>query len=120
MPEVVEGDSNFIQPDEIIPSSRRTAETLRLLWNERRLIARVTLISLILSILLAFLIPKRYESTTLLMPPDQQSESGVAMMAAVLGKFDGGGGLGADLLGLKTSGDLFMGVLKSRTVQRCV
>ena len=120
LPEVVEGDSNFIQPDEIIPSSRRTAETLRLLWNERRLIARVTLISLILSILLAFLIPKRYESTTLLMPPDQQSESGVAMMAAVLGKFDGGGGLGADLLGLKTSGDLFMGVLKSRTVQDAV
>jgi uncharacterized protein involved in exopolysaccharide biosynthesis len=113
-------DSNLIASDEFATSSGRTAEKLRLLWNRRQLIAKVTLIFLTLSLVTAFLIPKRYESTTLLMPPDQQSESGVAMMAAVLGKMDGGGGLGADLLGLKTSGDLFMGVLRSRTVENAI
>ena len=52
------------------------------------------------------------------MPPDTQSTSGMAMMAAFAAK--GGGGLGSvagDLLGLKTTGALFIGVLRSQTSQ---
>jgi len=53
------------------------------------------------------------------MPPDPQStSSGMAMMAAMAAK--GGGGLGAvagDLLGIKSSGALFIGVLRSQTSQ---
>jgi uncharacterized protein involved in exopolysaccharide biosynthesis len=66
----------------------------------------------------AFLIPKSYTSTTQLMPPDPQSTSGMAMMAAMAAK--AGGGLGAvagDLLGVKSSGALFVGVLRSQTAQ---
>jgi len=52
------------------------------------------------------------------MPPDPQATSGMAMMAAMAAK--GAGGLGAvagDLLGLKSSGALFIGVLRSQTSQ---
>jgi capsule polysaccharide export protein KpsE/RkpR len=94
---------------------------LRLLWARRRLIYRVGLYALLASTAIAFLIPKRFEATTRLMPPDSQS-SGLAMAAAAMagGGSGGGGGLGAlasDVLGLKSSSDVFVGILGSRTVQ---
>ncbi len=79
---------------------------------------------LLAATLIAFLIPKQYEAMTRLMPPDDQSGTSLAIMAALGGRISGsgtgGGGLGAiagDLLGMKSSGALFTGVLKSRTVQ---
>ena len=51
------------------------------------------------------------------MPPDQTGQ-GMASMLAALGKASGDmGGIGAELLGLKTTGDMFIGVLQSRTVE---
>src|SRR5437773_9705318 len=92
------------------------AEQLRLLWGCRRFFFRVGVMGLLVSTLVALLSPKSYTSTTQLMPPDSQSTSGMAMMAAMAAK--GAGGLGAvagDLLGLKSSGALFIGVLRSQT-----
>src|SRR5206468_1962337 len=92
------------------------ADQLRLLWGRRRFFFRAVAAGLLVSTLVAFLIPKSYTSTTQLMPPDSQSTSGMAMMAAMAAK--GAGGLGAvagDLLGLKSSGALFIGVLRSQT-----
>lgn len=97
----------------------RQADRLRLLWNHRRFFVRAAAIGLAVSTLVAFLIPKSYIATTQLMPPDPQSTSGMAMMAAMAAKA-GGGGLGSvagDLLGLKSSGALFIGVLRSETSQ---
>lgn len=88
-----------------------------LLWKQRRFLLRATVWGLALSAILALVIPKRYDSTTRLMPPGNQSSSGMAMMAAMAGK--GGTGLSSladDLLGMKTSGDLFIDILRSRTV----
>lgn len=91
---------------------------LRLLWNERRFLVRAAIASLLLGTLLAFLLPKRFESTTQLMPPDGQSSSGMAMLAAMSAKTGGGlGAIAGDLLGIKSSGALFIGILRSRTVE---
>jgi len=52
------------------------------------------------------------------MPPGNQSSSGVAMMAAMAGKAGTGlSSLAGDLLGMKSSGDLFIDILRSRTVE---
>jgi capsule polysaccharide export protein KpsE/RkpR len=98
---------------------------VRFLWESRGLLLRVFLISIIVSTLLAFLIPNRYEAFERLMPPDGQSANmGAAMLTALMGRASGGsgggGGLGAfagDLIGMKNSGALFVGILQSRTVQ---
>ncbi len=93
-------------------------ERLRLLWGRRRLFLRAAAIGLVVSTLLAFLIPKSYISITQLMPPDPQSPSGMAMMAAMAAKSGAGlAGVAGDLLGLKSSGALFIGVLRSETAQ---
>jgi uncharacterized protein involved in exopolysaccharide biosynthesis len=94
------------------------AEQLRLLWGRRRFFFRAVAAGLVLSTLVAFLIPKSYTSTAQLMPPDPQSTSGMAMMAAMAAKGGGGlAGVAGDLLGLKSSGALFIGILRSQTSQ---
>lgn len=92
---------------------------LRLLWNRRGFLIRVTAAGLVLAAAIAFLIPKRFTSTARLMPPDQGPENGgVSLLAALAGKGGGTlGTLGGQLLGLKTTGDLFIGILQSRTVE---
>lgn len=96
-------------------------ERVRLLWNERRLLFKAAGVGLIVGLLIAFAIPKEYKATVQLMPPDNQSNAG--MLAAALAAKAGGGaagsGLGAiagDLLGIKNTGALFIGILHSRTV----
>ncbi len=92
---------------------------LRLLWGERRFLGKAFLAGLAVGCLVAFLIPARYEASVQLMPPDSQSTTGMAMMAALTAKAGNSnlGGLAGDLLGIKSSGALFIGVLGSRTVQ---
>src|SRR5690348_2964933 len=89
---------------------------LRLLWNERRFLVRSVLVGLLASIFVAFLIPKQFESTAQLMPPDAQSPNSLALLAGLSGQ-GGLGMLAGDLLGIKSTGALFVGVLRSRTVQ---
>jgi uncharacterized protein involved in exopolysaccharide biosynthesis len=89
-----------------------------LLWDRRRLLLRVAGTTLVLSAVIAFLIPKRYESVARLMPPEQSS-SGAAMLAVLAGHSMGGlGGLGslAGLLGGRTSSALYIDLLHSRSI----
>jgi capsule polysaccharide export protein KpsE/RkpR len=91
---------------------------LRLLWERRGLLARFILCGLVVSTLLAFLIPVRFESTARLMPPDNSQSGGLAMAAAALSGSAGGlGGIATEMLGLKNTSDIFVGILSSRTVQ---
>ena len=91
---------------------------LQLLWAHRRLLGKAVLVGLCVGLAVAFLIRARYDSTVQLMPPDTQSNSGLAMIAALTAKTGGGlGTVAGDLLGVKSSGALFVGILKSRTVQ---
>ena len=93
-------------------------QRLRLLWHHRVFLRQATITGLLLGALIAFVLPTRYDSTTQLMPPDNQSSSGLAMMAALTARMGNGiGGFSGDLLGIKSSGALFIGVLRSRTVE---
>jgi len=72
------------------------------------------------SLLIAILIHNRYHAVTRLMPPDTQSTAGLGLLAAMSGKAGIGGfsgGIANDLLGVKSSGALFVGIVGSQTVQ---
>jgi len=98
----------------------QTLARLQLLWNSRRVLLRFVLWGLALSTILAFVIPSKYDSVTQLMPPDNDS-SGTAMLAALASKGnDALGGYASNLLGVKSSGALFIGILRSRTVEDSV
>jgi capsule polysaccharide export protein KpsE/RkpR len=88
------------------------------LWESRKLLLKFAAWGAVVTVAIAILIPSQYESITRLMPPDPPQGQGLAMLAGIVGRMGGDlGGLGSDLLGMKTSGDLFATVLFSRTVQ---
>lgn len=94
---------------------------LRLLWASRIFLLKVSAAGLAAATLLAFLLPKRYEASTLLMPPDDESSKTMAMAAALGGRLSGSlSSVAGDVLGIKNSGDLFMGILRSRTIQNAL
>jgi uncharacterized protein involved in exopolysaccharide biosynthesis len=98
-------------------ASAQVFDRLRLLWYERRVIARMMLCGLALGTVVAFLLPKQYQSTLQLMPPDSKSNSG-AMLAALSAKAGAGiGDMAGDLLGGNSTGVLFLGILRSRTLE---
>jgi capsule polysaccharide export protein KpsE/RkpR len=119
--EIVRSPSELVNPE----SQHKTVASLRLLWERRQWLFRIAIYAFIASAVFALLIPSRYESTARLMPPDNQSGSGLAMAAAAAmsgatGSSGGGGGLSGiagDLLGLKSTSDAFVGILGSRTAQ---
>src|SRR5712671_1091038 len=113
-------NNDFPLAEETRDKDQRTVAWLRLLWTQRQMLFRVTLYAMLASTALVFLIPSRYESTARLMPPDNQSSSGLAIAAAAMSGTAGAGGLGgiaSDLLGAKSTSDVFVGILGSRTAQ---
>ena len=88
------------------------------LWSHRRRLAQVAAISLVLSLAIAFLLPKRYTSTARIMPPSS-STGGTALLAALAGRgtaLAGLGSLAGGLLGGGGNTALFIDLLRSGTV----
>jgi capsule polysaccharide export protein KpsE/RkpR len=117
-----------LSPSVITPPALAVAESLRhdalvsalrVVWDRRKFLARVAGVAAVAAALGSFLIPNRYTATARLMPPDQMY-SGTAMLAAAAGAQAGAGSnlgsIAGDLLGLKNSGALFVGILQSRTI----
>ena len=134
-PLTVEPENGYPSQAELTAAESTRIVWMRQLWEGRRLLWRFTSYGLLLSLLVSFLLPRRYESQTRLMPPDQQG-SGIALLAALAGGRGGGGsmssssssgGLGGalgsvagDLLGLKSSGALFVDMLDGPVIQDSV
>ncbi|MFZ0967261.1 MAG: Wzz/FepE/Etk N-terminal domain-containing protein, partial [Candidatus Acidiferrales bacterium] len=109
---------SFEALDEIDRRPRLGMAEIRALWEQRRLLWRAAAAGLAVATVVAFLIPVRYTAFAQLMPPDTQSVSSSLLLAGLAGKSSSGLGAAAgDLLGLKSSGALFVGMLRSRTIQ---
>lgn len=94
---------------------------LILYWNHRRLLMSLMLVGLAVSVIYAFVSPALYQSTVTLMPPDPTVFSGGDLYMAASGL--GGpnaqrtSSLAGTILGGNSTGDLFLAILQSRTVQ---
>jgi capsule polysaccharide export protein KpsE/RkpR len=86
-------------------------------WAKRRTVLQAALCGLLLSTAIAFLIPKQYESTTRIMPPEQGMNP--AMLAALSGRMMPGnlGALAGSFLGIRNSAEIFAELLQSRSVR---
>ena len=89
------------------------AAVVRILADHVQFLAKCTLAGLIGFLVLSFLLPRRYEAVTRLMPPDNKSSIS-PMMTAVATQVPLS--LAADLLNGRSTGAVFVGILKSRTV----
>lgn len=101
------------------PAVSNWVRNASVLWQHRRSVFRTTAIGALISLCVVFLIPKRYESTARIMPPES-SGSSAALLAALAGRGTGEygslGSIAASMLGVRTTGPLFVDLLRSATV----
>ena len=98
------------------PQTSLTFDALiTILRKGRRTILLTTAATLIAAAVLAFLLPTTYTASASFVPP---GSSGGSSAAALLAQFSAAGGLGQ--LGGKGQGDLYVGILKSRTIGRAM
>lgn len=88
------------------------------LAERRRLIFKTTLVVALFGLLLAFVLPAQYAATTTILPPQQGTSVGAALMSQLgslgsMASLAAGGGSGI----LKNPNDLQVAMLKSRTVE---
>src|SRR5437764_5422931 len=97
-------------------------DVLALLASRRRFILASFIAATILATIVAFLLPVRYEGNIVMLPPQQNSSTGSALLGqlgssalgslAPLASLAGGGSLG-----LKNPSDMYVSLLTSRTVE---
>jgi len=82
----------------------------------RRLILKIAVYTVVIAVIVSLLLPFRYTATTSILPPQQTSSAGSALMAQ-LGGLSSVASLAGGSLGLKNPNDLQVAMLKSRTVE---
>ncbi|MGH7604626.1 MAG: GumC family protein [Gemmatimonadaceae bacterium] len=92
-------------------------DLLIVLAKHKRLILGITFGAAVLSLVVALLIPKTYTGTATIMPPQEDQTAAAAMLGSLIGigGSPSSGGI-ASALGLKSPNDLYVGILKSRTI----
>lgn len=105
------------------PSSTRTVvsmlDIMVLLSANKRFLLRFVLGVLVVATVVSFLLPVRYEAEVVLLPPQQNQSLG----SSLLGQLGNMGSLGAlsslagGTLGIKNQADMYVALLKSRTVE---
>jgi tyrosine-protein kinase Etk/Wzc len=82
----------------------------------RKLILKIAAYTVVIGVIVSLLLPIRYTATTSILPPQQTSSAGSALMAQ-LGGLGSVASLAGGSLGLKNPNDLQVAMLKSRTVE---
>ncbi|HEY2469948.1 MAG TPA: Wzz/FepE/Etk N-terminal domain-containing protein [Terracidiphilus sp.] len=90
-------------------------ELLTVVAERKKVVVWTTVLFAIVSIIVSFLLPKWYTATVTVLPP-QQSSSLSGALASQLGGLGGLASL-AGGLGIKNANDMFVGMLRSRTVE---
>jgi uncharacterized protein involved in exopolysaccharide biosynthesis len=91
------------------------SDLLQTAFKNRRFIGKVALACAVVAALVSLLLPNWYTATSIIMPP-QQPQSAAAAIAGQLGAIAAlAGGTSKDL-GLKNPSDMYVGILKSRSI----
>jgi uncharacterized protein involved in exopolysaccharide biosynthesis len=91
-------------------------DLLIVLAERKHIILGVTVAFAVLAIVIALILPKQYTANVVLLPPQQGSSMGSAI-ASQLGNLGGMAALAGGSLGLKSPNDMYIAMLKSRTVE---
>jgi len=92
------------------------AALARLVATRRSLVLAVAGLAAVVSALVALLLPNTYTATAVIMPPQQDQSGASAILGQIVSSTSGGAAGVATALGLKNPNDLYVGILKSRTV----
>ena len=104
-------DPRAMQKDDVIG----IMEIYRALVRRARLILRITVATAVVAVVISFLLPVYYKAETKIFPP--QEKGGMNLAAQLLGQGGAGLiGLAGGITGVKSQGELFVEMIKSRTI----
>lgn len=107
-PQMIERNEHGVSDDISV------VDILIVLAKHKKMIGTVTIAAAVLSIAVSLILPNGYKGTTKVLPP-QQTQSSAAALLSQLGGI-AGAAVAAGAPGLKNPNDLYIGMLKSRTV----
>lgn len=91
-------------------------DLLIVLAKHKRVVVGVPFAAAVASAIIAFLMPNIYTGTTRILPPQQSASAASALLNQLGGALEGLGGLAGGALGVRNPNDLYVGMLKSRSV----
>jgi uncharacterized protein involved in exopolysaccharide biosynthesis len=92
------------------------ADFVAIVRKYRRLVVAFPLVIGVLTAVVSLLLPPVYTATATILPPQQTQSSASLMLSQALAGGAGGNGLLASSLGLRNPNELYVGMLKSRTI----
>jgi tyrosine-protein kinase Etk/Wzc len=113
--EIRESNRSQVRTEQAEEQSIDLGPVLRTLYRGRKTLIVVVAVTLVLALAAAYIIPPGYTSTASFVPPNASvGSSGAAALAGQLSQLSG---LGAGILGgVKSTSDLYVGILKSRSI----
>jgi len=105
-------DQISLRPGVTDPESFNLSNVVRAISAHKKRIIAITVGAALLSAGISLLIPPTFTATTTLLPP-QQAQSNAAALLSQLG---GAAGVVASATGIKNPSDMYLGILKSRTI----
>jgi capsule polysaccharide export protein KpsE/RkpR len=99
------------------PAPRAPLSILQLVLDNRPLLYRVAARAMVVSAIVAFLLPLDYESSVSIMPPESLGGGGSILAALAAKASPGLAALAGNMFGINENGALIVGLLRSRTVQ---
>jgi len=91
-------------------------DLLIVLAKHKRLVLGAPFATAIAAVIVSLLLPNIYTGTARILPPQQSASAASAMLTQVGGLLGGLGGAAGGAFGLRNPNDLYVGMLKSRTV----
>jgi uncharacterized protein involved in exopolysaccharide biosynthesis len=91
-------------------------DLLIVLAKHKRVVLGLPAIVATVAAIISFLLPNIYTGTTRILPPQQSASAASALLNQLGGVLGGFGGIAGGTLGVRNPNDLYVGMLKSRTV----
>jgi tyrosine-protein kinase Etk/Wzc len=115
-------------PEEILVSSiPRTEEedltfldVLLIVTQRKKLVGLVTAICIGVALILAFALPQSYTATVIILPPQGNASMSSMLASQLAGVGSAVSGMAGSMLGMKNVNDMYVSMLKSRTVEDAV
>ena len=109
-------DVVVVTPVEAEPRAEKEIDMidfLLLLARNKASILKLTVAATVVAVIVSFVLPKTYTATTTILPPEQ-SQSSASLLLGQVGILNA---LSSSDLGLKSPGDLFVAMLRSRSIE---
>src|SRR6266496_2094545 len=91
-------------------------DLLIVLAKRKRTVLGIPFVVAIAAVIISLLLPNIYTGTTRILPPQQSASAASALLSQLGGAVGGLGGAASGALGIRNPNDLYVGMLRSRTV----